>query len=208
MNALGSDYRYIPPYLVDSSIVRLSLCLRLGTFRLRPTSHPPTSSSIIPIYHLLSSSKTNSNCKQAKKAQVSLYTTTSPPTSLHLRKLELSAPHFPQLSTANPLQVQAASMAEGKYANDPEWASIKPIQLDDGSDSGAMPLASIAYPSEYLEATSYLRAVMAANEMSERALRLTEDVISLNPAHYTVWYVQDSLAIRISESFSFVQFFD
>ncbi len=78
-------------------------------------------------------------------------------------------------------------MAEGKYANDPEWESITPIQLDDGSDSGAMPLASIAYPSEYLEATSYLRAVMAANEMSERALRLTEDVISLNPAHYTVW---------------------
>lgn len=80
-------------------------------------------------------------------------------------------------------------MAEGeaKYANDPEWASITPIELDDGSDSGAMPLASIAYPAEYLEATSYLRAVMAANEMSERALKLTEHVISLNPAHYTVW---------------------
>jgi protein farnesyltransferase/geranylgeranyltransferase type-1 subunit alpha len=76
---------------------------------------------------------------------------------------------------------------QGKYASDPEWESITPIQLDDGSDSGAMPLACIAYPAEYLEATSYLRAVMAANEMSERALRLTEDVISLNPAHYTVW---------------------
>lgn len=75
---------------------------------------------------------------------------------------------------------------EGKYANDPEWASITPIQLDDGSEK-AMPLATIAYPSEYLEATSYLRAVMAANEMSERALKLTEHVISMNPAHYTVW---------------------
>ena len=73
------------------------------------------------------------------------------------------------------------------YANDPEWASITPIPLDDGSDSGVMPLATIAYPPAYLEATSYLRAVMAANEMSERALKLTEDVISMNPAHYTVW---------------------
>lgn len=73
------------------------------------------------------------------------------------------------------------------YANDPEWADIAPIPLNDGSESGAMPLASIAYPDEYLEATSYLRAVMAANEMSERALKLTADVISMNPAHYTVW---------------------
>lgn len=50
-----------------------------------------------------------------------------------------------------------------------------------------MPLATIAYAPDYLEATSYLRAVMAANEMSERALKLTEDVIAMNPAHYTVW---------------------
>jgi protein farnesyltransferase/geranylgeranyltransferase type-1 subunit alpha len=76
---------------------------------------------------------------------------------------------------------------EGDYSANPEWADITPIELDDGSSSGAMPLATIAYPPEYLEATSYLRAVMAANEMSERALKLTENVISMNPAHYTVW---------------------
>jgi protein farnesyltransferase/geranylgeranyltransferase type-1 subunit alpha len=76
---------------------------------------------------------------------------------------------------------------EGAYSTDPEWADVTPIELDDGSGSGAMPLATIAYPPEYLEATSYLRAVMAANEMSERALKLTEDIISMNPAHYTVW---------------------
>lgn len=83
----------------------------------------------------------------------------------------------------------------GKYASSPEWASISPIPLNDGSDSGATPLASIAYTPEYLEATSYLRAVMAANEMSERALKLTEDVISMNPAHYTVWYVPSILTV-------------
>lgn len=36
-------------------------------------------------------------------------------------------------------------------------------------------------------AISYLRAVMAAEEYSPRTLRLTEQVISMNAAHYTVW---------------------
>lgn len=76
---------------------------------------------------------------------------------------------------------------DGKYANDPEWAYVTPIPLNEGEEAGAQPLATIAYPTEYLEATSYLRAVMAANEMSERALRLTQDIIAMNPAHYTVW---------------------
>lgn len=88
-----------------------------------------------------------------------------------------------------------AEAAGGKYSSDPEWASIKPIPLDDGSESGTTPLATIAYAPEYLEATSYLRAVMAANEMSERALKLTGDVIAMSPAHYTVWYVASLGAI-------------
>jgi protein farnesyltransferase/geranylgeranyltransferase type-1 subunit alpha len=33
-----------------------------------------------------------------------------------------------------------------------------------------------------------LRAVMAVNEKSERALELTEKILSLNAAHYSVWY--------------------
>lgn len=82
----------------------------------------------------------------------------------------------------------------GKYASSPEWASIQPIPLDNGSrDNDIIPLATIAYPEDYLEATSYLRAVMAANEMSERALKLTGDIIAMNPAHYTVWYVFPTL---------------
>jgi protein farnesyltransferase/geranylgeranyltransferase type-1 subunit alpha len=78
---------------------------------------------------------------------------------------------------------------EGKYSESPEWADVTPIPLNDGTDGGqnATPLAVITYQPVYLEATSYLRAVMAANELSERALALTEDVISMNPAHYTVW---------------------
>ncbi|KAJ5791556.1 uncharacterized protein N7518_008567 [Penicillium psychrosexuale] len=88
---------------------------------------------------------------------------------------------------------------EGKYSTDAEWASVTPIDLDDGSSSDAMPLATIAYPTEYLEATSYLRAVMAANEMSERALNLTKDVISMNPAHYTVWIYRAKILFALEK---------
>ncbi|CAI7662767.1 unnamed protein product [Penicillium glandicola] len=88
---------------------------------------------------------------------------------------------------------------EGTYSTDPEWASVTPIDLDDGSSTGGMPLATIAYPAEYLEATSYLRAVMAANEMSERALDLTKDVISMNPAHYTVWIYRAKILFALDK---------
>ncbi|KAJ5824232.1 Protein prenyltransferase alpha subunit [Penicillium robsamsonii] len=88
---------------------------------------------------------------------------------------------------------------EGTYSTDPEWASVTPIDLDDGSSSGAMPLATIAYPADYLEATSYLRAVMATNEMSERALNLTKDVISMNPAHYTVWIYRAKILFALDK---------
>lgn len=33
----------------------------------------------------------------------------------------------------------------------------------------------------------YFRAIAAVEELSERALALSKDVISMNPAHYTVW---------------------
>ena len=70
------------------------------------------------------------------------------------------------------------------YSDDPAWADVKPLPTDEG---GPNPLAAIAYSDEYEETMSYLRAVMAANEYSPRVLVLTEDLIDMNPAHYTVW---------------------
>lgn len=70
------------------------------------------------------------------------------------------------------------------YSTSDLWADIIPIAQDDG---GPNPLAAIAYTGEYSEAMSYLRAVMAREEKSPRVLLLTEDIIGMNPAHYTVW---------------------
>lgn len=70
------------------------------------------------------------------------------------------------------------------YHDDDAWKDILPLPQNDG---GMHPLAAIAYTEEYSEAMGYLRAVMADNEFSERVLGLTEHIINMNPAHYTVW---------------------
>ena len=72
-----------------------------------------------------------------------------------------------------------------KYSESPEWADIEPLPQNDGP---GQPLAAIAYPEDYSEAMSYLRAIIAKQETSERVLALTEDIIGMNAAHYTVWY--------------------
>ena len=85
-------------------------------------------------------------------------------------------------------------MASTKYATSPLYADLTPIPLSDDMTLDTsptahpiQPLATIAYSPAYLDATSYLRALMARNEYSERAVALTADVIAMNPAHYTVW---------------------
>ncbi|KAG7288882.1 hypothetical protein NEMBOFW57_005242 [Staphylotrichum longicolle] len=72
---------------------------------------------------------------------------------------------------------------DGKLGLDPEWDDVQPVVLEE--PEGA--LAAIAYPADYGEAMAYLRAVMQAKEYSPRCLRLTEYIIGMNPAHYTVW---------------------
>lgn len=82
-------------------------------------------------------------------------------------------------SDAKPPKSKSASY----YSIHPHWQDVVPIPQADQTGT----LAAIAYSARYSEAMSYLRALMAENEVSERALALTEDLISMNPAHYTVW---------------------
>lgn len=76
-----------------------------------------------------------------------------------------------------------AANREGRLALDPEWDDVVPIRLEEPEKA----LAAITYTADYAEAMSYLRAVMQAKEYSPRCLRLTEYIIQMNPAHYTVW---------------------
>lgn len=82
------------------------------------------------------------------------------------------------------------------YALDPDWDDVTPILQAEPEHA----LAAIAYPEDYVEAMSYLRAVMAAKEHSPRCLQLTEHIISMNPAHYTVWLYRFAIveALNIS----------
>ncbi|KAI9834827.1 MAG: hypothetical protein M1819_002735 [Sarea resinae] len=84
----------------------------------------------------------------------------------------------------------------GRYSSDPVWEDIVPLPQDDG---GPNPLAAIAYPEDYSEAMSYLRAVMANNEFSDRTLELTEDIIDMNPAHYTVWLYRAKILLELKK---------
>ncbi|CAN9214758.1 protein prenylyltransferase [Alternaria alternata] len=103
-------------------------------------------------------------------------------------------------TTANSVNPKARGI-KGKmpkyYHDDEAWADIVPLPQDDG---GLHPLAAIAYSEEYSEAMGYLRAVMAKNEFSERVLGLTEHIISMNPAHYTVWLYRAKTISEIGRS--------
>lgn len=98
-----------------------------------------------------------------------------------------------QSSKTTPVYRPKSKPAKSKdpfYAVSSLWEDITPIPLIDGPPGQKDPgpaLATIAYSPRYSEAMSYLRAVMAINEFSRRALDLTQDIIGMNPAHYTVW---------------------
>ncbi|KAJ1329730.1 protein farnesyltransferase/geranylgeranyltransferase type-1 subunit alpha [Microdochium nivale] len=82
------------------------------------------------------------------------------------------------------------------YALDPEWDDVAPIPQAEPEHA----LAAIAYPEDYAEAMAYLRAVMASKEHSPRCLQLTEHIISMNPAHYTVWLYRFSIVESLNIS--------
>jgi len=70
------------------------------------------------------------------------------------------------------------------YEEREEWRDVTPVPQDDG----VYPPCPIAYTDEFKSVMGYFRAIVQANEISERALRLTADAIEYNAANYTAWY--------------------
>ncbi|TAQ85606.1 hypothetical protein B7494_g6060 [Chlorociboria aeruginascens] len=81
-----------------------------------------------------------------------------------------------------------------RYGDDPVWSDVVPLAQDDGAGA----LAAISYTDEYSEAMGYLRAIMASQEHSTRVLELTDHIISMNAAHYTVWLYRASTIFALS----------
>ncbi|KAG8944701.1 CAAX geranylgeranyltransferase alpha subunit [Tulasnella sp. 424] len=80
------------------------------------------------------------------------------------------------------------------YSARPDWGDVTPIpQADDGKV-----LAPILYSQEYKEAMDYFRAILQKEEYSERVLGLTEHIIRMNPAHYSVWQYRYRTLIKIN----------
>ncbi|KAJ1667802.1 CAAX geranylgeranyltransferase alpha subunit [Coemansia sp. RSA 1813] len=70
-----------------------------------------------------------------------------------------------------------------------EWKDVTPIPQEEEINT----VCPIAYTDEYSDMMSYLRAVMAKCEVSQRALDLTGRIIKVNPGHYTVWMYRKKL---------------
>jgi len=70
----------------------------------------------------------------------------------------------------------------------PEWHDFTLISQNDPPVSSVV--VPIAYPDEYRDATAYMRAVLATGERSRRVQALAGEVIEMNAAHYTAWWLR------------------
>jgi protein farnesyltransferase/geranylgeranyltransferase type-1 subunit alpha len=84
------------------------------------------------------------------------------------------------------------------------WEDVTPVPQDDGDN----PVVSISYAAACMmmsytiifalitfiplvrELMDLFRAVLVSGEKSERVLKLTQEILDINAANYTVWYTQ------------------
>lgn len=71
-----------------------------------------------------------------------------------------------------------------------KWQDIERVPQDDGPN----PVVAINYSPKFTELMDLFRGIQRKGEISERVLELTTELLSINPANYTVWkYRRDCL---------------
>lgn len=79
-----------------------------------------------------------------------------------------------------------------------KWADVEPIaQYDDKTDPQ---ICKINYSEEFEFVMGYFRAIVQANEISRRALELTQLVIKVNYGCYTAWYYRRKCLDELGEA--------
>jgi len=82
------------------------------------------------------------------------------------------------------------------FSERPEWADMKPIPEHPSSD--IPPVCHIAYSDNFRQTMDYFRGVLCAQEYSERALALTEEVILCNQSNYTAWHYRRECLVALN----------
>lgn len=76
-----------------------------------------------------------------------------------------------------------------------KWADVVPVPQDDGPQ----PVAAIAYKPEFVILMDLFRGVISVGELSDRVLDLTKQILSVNPANYTVWQYRRSCLLALGK---------
>lgn len=71
----------------------------------------------------------------------------------------------------------------GVPSSRPGWEDVVPVPQSDGPN----PVVAISYLNEFRELMDLFRAVLVSGEKSHRVLDLTEEILEMNAANYTVW---------------------
>ncbi|ORY92535.1 hypothetical protein BCR35DRAFT_285887 [Leucosporidium creatinivorum] len=69
------------------------------------------------------------------------------------------------------------------FSQRPGWEDLQPIPQADAPNA----LVPIAYTEHYRDAMDTFRALVAKGEKSPRAIEVTEQLIRMNPGHYSIW---------------------